>query len=187
MRLKIEGRFFGMENYDVKPLDGRWWLIQNPESNWGFEITKGAENIPSGSLVIPRHNAETDFASVPYRAVITRLIGPPTGYGKGRAYGPAAIMHDELYTTGKVIGPGGQKITCSKRFADSLFFTAMECKVKTKIKSVLLNGDPVDKEYILVDVARWRRKVMWMAVAGFGKSAWKKHGRPAFVYKDVKP
>lgn len=183
----LKGHFFGMDQYDIRPLDGKWWLVQNPKMAWGFEMDSAAEGIPAGSRIVPRDNAETDFASIPFIGMIMRLIGPPSGYGKNRAYGPAAVGHDELYTLGTIDIPDGvggyvaHPIT--RKYADSAMNCMMKCVVKIK-KSVIVERDPVEKEYYLVHVSPARRRIMYAALRMGGSGPWKRHGRPNYVYKD---
>lgn len=172
-----KGRFFGMDAYDVKPLDGEWWRIQNPEGIWGFEF----ECDGRAYRVVPREKADTDFATMPNRGLIWRMFGPPTGHGKGHAYGPPTVMHDEGYTTGKVQqlqDDGSWKLVdVHRRFCDEYFNCAMRCRVQIECE-VIEEMVPVRKKFWLVHVAGWRRVFMYTAVRVGGGPHWRKHGHP---------
>lgn len=96
--------FFG--TFDVKPIDGKLWSLQNENQQWGF-IYIGIQITPPDGMVF-------DFASIPRMA--WRVIGPPTGYGKGANYGASACIHDYLYMSGKL----------TRKECDKCFLSAMK-------------------------------------------------------------
>jgi hypothetical protein len=171
------GKWFGMQAYDVLPLNGKWWAIQNPGHLWGFQWEC------DGRLyrVVPRDTAETDFASIPFNGVLWRLVGPPPGYGTGRAYGPAAIAHDELYTLGKAFELQASGMWCEvwihRHHADNAFDCAMRSRVSVE-REVIEDEAPVKRTFALVDVDGWRRNIMHLAVRMGGRKAWSKHNHP---------
>lgn len=89
---------------DLEYIDGREWLVKAPLAY--FSDIAGAICVPGGE--------KTDFASVP--RFFHRIL-PPTGDGPNGRYGPAAVIHDHLYTTGQV----------KKEITDLVFLEAMEC------------------------------------------------------------
>lgn len=84
---------------------GRTWQVLEP-----FEYAVGCP----ASIVIVRCpiGQITDFASIP-RILWSWL--PPTGW-----YGKAAVLHDELYSSGLCMGK-----PCTRKFADGVLFEAM--------------------------------------------------------------
>ena len=72
-------------------------------------------------------------------------ICPPAGL-QGQPYGLAAMWHDWLYRHHAING-----VAIERKVADDLFLEIM----------------------LYVGVSRWRARVMWMAVRGFGWAAWK--------------
>lgn len=153
MDTKLKGKFFGLEHYDVRPLDGENWIVQNPGGLWGYEYQDGTRMVPPDGF-------EFDYASVPRLA--WRLIGPPTGHGKGECYGLPAIFHDMAYEFGKI----GDN-PCNRRQADWMMLDLM-CHKEQQI----VNGHA----YWLVNVTWARRNIMWMALRIGGNSHWAKHG-----------
>lgn len=149
----MKGHFFGLEHYDVKPLDGENWLVQNPGGLWGYEYA-------DGNRMVPPDGFSFDYASIPRFA--WRLIGPPTGHGDGECYGLTAIFHDLAYETGRL----GNK-PCTRRQADRMMLDLM-CHTE----SIVVSG----KRYWLVNVDRWRRNAMYIALRIGGGPHWRKHG-----------
>jgi len=135
---KLVGAFRG--KCHVELIDGLCWIIHNEDKSFKFSLV-------TGETVIPRDKEITDFASIP--RVFWRLIGPPTGAGKGANYGPAAIIHDELYK----LHHFENGIPCERKFADMVFYAAM-CDLKVDL---------------------WRRKLMYLAVRIGGKKHFTKH------------
>jgi len=114
-------RFYG--KFDPEYVDGRIWRLNNPARQWGF-ITE--EGVP----IAPKDGFITDFASVP--RLLWRIF-PPTGDGPSRAWGPAAVIHDWLYSQGQVVGA-----TITRKWADNQFLSAMTATGVTQWVAKLL-------------------------------------------------
>ena len=95
----------------------------------------------------PEDGFTTDFASVPRPLW---WLFPPTGSGRRAAYGPAAVIHDWLYRYGR-LGASGPFI--SRELADEIMLAAM----------------------VALDVAPWRRRIIYRAVRMGGGGAWRGH------------
>lgn len=89
-------------------IDGKLWKLINEEPEKFSFVYKGVAITPDDGMIF-------DFASIP--RIAWRLIGPPTGYGKGSNYGPAACIHDYLYMIG----------CFDREWCDLAFLSAMEC------------------------------------------------------------
>jgi len=121
-------RFVG--DFDVHPIDGRVWYLQNPYRNWGAIVTIGKKRYD----IFPEDGFITDFASIPRFGWC--IVGPPTGHGKGKDYGRQAVIHDYLYSFASL---NGEPIT--QAFADKVFYLCLRagdvdrwrCKVMYKI------------------------------------------------------
>jgi hypothetical protein len=131
----MTGKFFG--RLRLTYLNGREWPIENPpgEDQFGYDI-------PGVGRIVPHDKFITDFASIP--RFFWRIL-PPVGDGARARYGVAAVIHDWLYTVGRV---GNARIT--RLFADEVFGAAMES----------------------VGVSQWRINLMVWAVKTFGAQPW---------------
>jgi hypothetical protein len=140
------GQFFGLDKFDPEFIDGKDWKLHNPGGVFGYALV-------GGERISPPDGFPFDFASIP--RVAWRVIGPPSGYGHGANYGPAAAIHDYLYETAKVNGEWIGRST-----ADWILLDAM----------------------VQLEVHWWRRNLMWECVRVGGVSHWQKHrkadGRP---------
>lgn len=133
----LRGHIIG--TLDLGPyVDGRTWIVDNALRQFGYELADGRR-------VIPAHGFRTDFASVPKPL---RWLLPPAGDGPGAAYGPAAVLHDDLYQCGEIDG-----VPISRELADLVFLWAMED----------------------LDVATWRRVVLYRGVQLGGYWTWRRY------------
>jgi len=150
-------------------IDGQSWRLYNPVRHRFKFIMSGKKRIKTrinhalfyceldnGRCVIPKHGTLSNFASVPR---FLRKRFPPVGDGAKKAYGHAAVIHDELYRTHEITDRYW-KVTepISRAEADIIFRKVMK-----------ENG-----------VKKWTRWLMYHAVKAFGKKAWNKGGRPLF-------
>ena len=142
--MTIKASWYGKP--DVEYVNGRVWRVSHEKGPWGLHI----HGLLGGALKIePYAGMLTDFASIP--KIAWQIIGPPTGYGKGREYGPAAVIHDMLYMH-MGIPFCSPAIEFSRETCDLIFRLAMES----------------------LDVDEWRRKLMYAAVRAGG---WKYFGK----------
>lgn len=106
--LQLEGKEFGMEIEGVGKLQ--------PEK--GFEVGPAVAAVSSTITVRPKPDFLFDFASIPPPA---RWIYPKTGSGKDGQYGPAAVIHDWLYSFPTIDGT-----SIKRELADRIFLCGME-------------------------------------------------------------
>jgi hypothetical protein len=83
---------FNSALFDLKPIDGKNWLVQNAGELWGYSFG-------DGRLVVPPDGYNTNLASIP--RIAWSIIGPPSGYGHGADYMRAVVPHDYLYEFAK--------------------------------------------------------------------------------------
>lgn len=145
------GRFFDEQKLTVEYIDGKDWNLINRNYGWGYETT-------SGDWIIPVHLFNHDFATIEYSAAWV-LIGPPTGYGKGCNYGPAAIIHDFLYEFGYVFRPGVGNVPINRKQSDKILLEAMEC----------------------LNVFKWKRNIMYAVVRIAGGKYWRDHEKDHLI------
>jgi hypothetical protein len=145
------GRFFNPDKLTVEYIDGKDWTLINRDYGWGYETN-------AHEWIIPTNGFSTDFATIEYSAAWV-VVGPPTGYGKGMNYGPAAIIHDFLYEFGFVFKPGIGNVAITRKEADLILLEAME--------------------YLYVD--KWRRNLMYGIVRMFGGSYWRNHEKDHLI------
>lgn len=129
---------FESDPLDVTFLDGHHWKLTSA-LRWKDQDKGWLVTVPAGFT--------TDFASVP-RGLWN--VFPPAG-----RYAPAAVLHDFLYQTGKVIDVtmDPSTIVISRAYADSVLRRA--------------SGD--------LGVSRFVRNWMWMGVRAAGWFIWKKY------------
>lgn len=110
MKSGLSGEFFGAPI--VEYIDGNMWrLIQEPARLFGL-VVKGF------GPVTPTDGFFFDFASIP---APVRWLYPKAGSGKGGHYGPAAVIHDFLYSYPKINGAN-----IPRELADKIFLLGME-------------------------------------------------------------
>lgn len=125
-------------DFDLHYIDGRNWRLKDPDNDWGYVTQDGASITPGDGFV-------TDFASVPW---FFRRLFPPAGDGPNRAYGPAAVIHDQLYQSGNILG-----VPVNREWADSIFLRAM----------------------LRLDVERWVAYTLWLGVRLGGWLPWSRY------------
>ena len=130
--------FYG--RMDLHYVDGRVWELHNPDEHWGMMSREGIHIVPIDGFL-------TDFASVP--RLFWRIF-PPTGNGKGAAYGPAAVIHDWLYQMGDLYGE-----VIERGWADDVFMDGMRA----------------------LGVSKARRWPIYLAVRAFGWVVWDRYRR----------
>lgn len=145
------GYFFDKNKLLVEYIDGKNWRLHNPEYGWGYCTD-------AGEYIIPTNNFDHDFATIEYSAAWV-LIGPPTGYGKGMNYGPAAIIHDFLYERGFVFVPGVGNVLVTREYADKILLECMVC----------------------LGVDEWRREIMYDVVDKYGGKYWRNHEKDHLI------
>lgn len=122
---------------------------------------------PGGETVHVPPAFKTDFASVP--RPFWFWVAP---WGR---HGRAAILHDFLYQLGSVTCPGGTLRRPGKREADRIFLKAMavlDQEILTKSTFWRRFPGPVmDARLALAVPRRW---LIWLAVAVFGFSSYKR-------------
>ena len=177
----LTGHWFGMEHYDSRPLDGKFWQIENPDGAWGFELDSVGFR---GCRIVPRDAAIFDYASIPYSGILWKLVGPPTGFGKGRAYGPAAAIHDELMDLGYMMRPiPGEpgryaKFDIGFRLSWEIFDACLRAQLSRRVEG-WLEQKWVSRVFWLVKVTPWRRRLMVRAVKGrIARRIWKRKKHP---------
>jgi hypothetical protein len=113
----LSGTFCG--TLYTKYIDGHVWEIeQKPGEQFGLYI------IDYDLLIQPDDGFRFDFASIP---APVRWIYPKTGTGKSGQYGPAATIHDWIYSYPERYGLN--QIQC-----DRIFLLGMEIK---KVRSTM--------------------------------------------------
>jgi len=141
-------------------VDGRTWRVLSPVYrpvtyrpsmlaviDAGYRdlfILDGALRVPT--VVVP-HLYVSDWASIP--RLFWRLL-PPAGDGPDSAWGPAAVIHDVLYS-----GAGGVKVTRAQ--GDAVFDLAM-------------------RDLAVTD---WKRVAMYKGVRVGGWVAWRRYRQEA--------
>lgn len=145
--MKTIGSFFG--KFEVEHIDGRKWRIVNPEGKFYFVLIDGRK-------CTPRDGELTDFASIP--RIFWRIL-PPVGDGKDAKYGPAAIIHDELYKLHEF----DNGVQCSRKTADDVFYAAMR----------------------ELDVSKWRRDIMYAVVRVGRRKYYHRHDRDVSHRKET--
>lgn len=109
---KLTGKFYG--EVITTYVDGNMWkLHQDHENTFGLDVD-GIGRIQ------PENNFFIDFASIPPPV---RWFNPKTGDGEKGAYGPAAAIHDWLYSYPEIEGKKIDRLT-----ADKIFLLGMELK-----------------------------------------------------------
>ena len=137
MKSNLKGLFFG--EIVVEMCDGNMWrLVQNEENTFGMQVVDVGRIVPPDGFAV-------DFASIP---APIRWAYPKTGCGPHGQYGPAAVIHDYLYSFHKI---GDTDI--SQKLADRIFLLGMEIK----------------------DVRFTMRNLFYMAVRAGG---WRYFGKP---------
>lgn len=133
------GKFIG--NLHVQYVDGDSWILvdQDKSDRFGFKTDKDEE-------IYPDNFFEHDFASIPS---IFQILFPKVGHGKYASYGPAALIHDWLFSTGKI---DGKWIT--RKYADDIF---TQCN-------------------IAMNVAPWITWIMYKEIRMWGSPIWYSHG-----------
>ncbi len=114
--------------------DGRFWKVT---ADLTYYV--GAEG--SDTYVLVPKGALTDFASVPR---ILQNIFPPWGL-----YGPAAVVHDQLYTDQHMV-VDGKVAAITRKQADDIFLEAMG----------------------VLNVPVWKRDAMYAGVRAGGWMPW---------------
>lgn len=110
MKSGLKGKFYG--EVITSYVDGNIWrLHQEHEETFGIDI----EGI---GRIQPADGFYFDFASIPPPV---RWFFPKTGDGKHGAYGPAAVIHDWLYSF-----PGVEGKNVDRRTVDRIFLLGME-------------------------------------------------------------
>lgn len=94
---------------ELRYIDGHTWELAAPLI-YHSKVANREFYVPT--------KARTDFASIP-RALW--WLYPPTGNGKGKEYGPGAVIHDRIYETHEV----------DRKMGDEVLLEAMEVKKVT--------------------------------------------------------
>lgn len=136
----------------LRPMkDGKHWQITESLMYYAGEL--GSDTyvlVPQGSL--------TDFASVPQ---VLQNIFPPWGL-----YGPAAVVHDQLYSD-QVMVVAGQIQPITRKRADDIFLEAMEVlgvpawKRRTMYAGVRIGASGPWQEYRIRNLARLQKGDRW--------------------------
>lgn len=108
----------------------------------GFIYYTNKDAMLLGPSVFVPSGFVTDFASVP--RILWPLFPP---YGR---YGKAAVVHDWLYAHKWLFDKNAERMKITKEQADTIFYEAM----------------------LVLDVPKWKAKLMYWAVKMFGKKAW---------------
>jgi hypothetical protein len=129
----------------VEYIDGiQWKVLQlNPADPFQFTTTDGEK------IIVP-HGFITDFSSAPD---CVQWFVPRTGDGWKQAYGPSTVIHDLIYTTGKICDTW-----ITRKRADNIFIQCNEAR----------------------KVSPWLTIIMYRFIRWFGKPIWSRHddGRP---------
>ena len=143
MTKRIPGRLLGRRSYLNKYIDGRDWIHVWVDKDDPLRYVEAR----TGRILTPPDRFTHDFASIP--RLFWRLIGPPAGAGPGKAYGPAAIIHDWAYESQR----WGNGSVLSRLDADVIF---QECLYQ-------------------LDVDEWRVRLMYLAVRVGGAGHYRRH------------
>ena len=132
MRSKLSGEFYG--TLKTIYVDGNMWKMDQSEDAFGLLVV---DNVSGTQYTFePDNGFIFDFASIPRPA---RWFYPKTGRGESGQYGPAATIHDWLYSY-----PGG----LDRKFCDRVFLLGMELKeVRYTMRSLF---------YRAVRIGGWR-------------------------------
>jgi hypothetical protein len=106
-------RSAGGIDFDIAYVDGRRWRVTHDLT---YHLSDGlCVQVPAGFL--------TDMASIP--RPLWWIVGPPTGDGKGKEYGIAAVLHDYLYTIKRVSGRKVPRRQADAAFLETLLATSV--------------------------------------------------------------
>jgi len=125
MKSGLTGRFYG--HVVVEMIDGNMWrLIQSDENHFGLWVDGIGRIEPDDGFCF-------DFASIPVPA---RWFYPKAGDGPHGQYGPAAVIHDWLYSFPTVNGMKVDRLS-----ADKIFLLGMELKgVRSTMRSLFFSA-----------------------------------------------
>jgi hypothetical protein len=131
MEKKLSGIFYG--TLYTKHIDGQVWEIeQKSGEEFGIYVATLDKKIQ------PDDGFRFDFASIP---TPVRWMYPKTGSGKSGNYGPAATIHDWIYSYPEKYGL--DRLTC-----DKIFLLGMELKdVRPSMRTLF---------YLAVRAGGWR-------------------------------